>query len=361
MRSVLCGGDGMGRGGGPFPARVTEARRAGHGFDTPAPPVYARPARPPDSRRRALKTIFVVSDGTGGTARRALDAALTQFPAAETDIRVRSDLHDAARVADVVREAAASRAVIVHTLVSHELRAELLRAGRSHVPTLDLMGPLLERLSLELAASPAELPGLFRQLNEDYFPAHRGDGLRHPPRRRPASRSSAGRHRPGRRLAHLQDAAERLPGDQGAGWRPTCPWSWTCRRRRAARGPARAGRRAQDRAPPPGRPAAGACRTPRLRLRRLRRPAPRPPRDGLRADALCPQPRMGRRGRHRQADRGDLQRDPRPARPPGLTGKAPPRPGPGRRLLHALRWIVPTRPYGVTGPLVVTSPPSFRW
>lgn len=117
-----------------------------------------------------MKTIFVVSDGTGGTARRALDAALTQFPSAETDIRVRSDLHDAARVADVVREAAASRAVIVHTLVSHELRAELLRAGRSHdVPTLDLMGPLLERLSLELAASPAELPGLFRQLNEDYF------------------------------------------------------------------------------------------------------------------------------------------------------------------------------------------------
>ena len=117
-----------------------------------------------------MKTIFVVSDGTGGTARRALDAALTQFPDAATDIQVRSDLHDAARVTDVVSEAAARDAIIVHTLVSHDLRAELLRAGRSlDVPTLDLMGPLLERLSLELAASPAELPGLFRQLNEDYF------------------------------------------------------------------------------------------------------------------------------------------------------------------------------------------------
>lgn len=117
-----------------------------------------------------MKTIIVVSDGTGGTARRALDAALTQFPDAATDIRVRSDLHDADQVAAVARDAAALRAVVVHTLVSHELRAELLRACRSHdVPTLDLMGPLLERLSLELAASPAELPGLFRQLNEDYF------------------------------------------------------------------------------------------------------------------------------------------------------------------------------------------------
>ena len=117
-----------------------------------------------------MKTIFVVSDGTGGTARRALDAALTQFPEAATDIQVRSDLHDADQVAAVARDAAARCAVVVHTLVSHELRAELLRECRSHdVPTLDLMGPLLERLSIELAASPAELPGLFHQLNEDYF------------------------------------------------------------------------------------------------------------------------------------------------------------------------------------------------
>lgn len=117
-----------------------------------------------------MKSIFIVSDGTGGTARRALDAALTQFAGAEVAVELRAGMKSAAQVRAVVDEAAAAGGIVVHTLVSHVLRADLLRAGRARgVPTLDIMGPLLERLSDELAASPAEHPGLFRELNEDYF------------------------------------------------------------------------------------------------------------------------------------------------------------------------------------------------
>lgn len=117
-----------------------------------------------------MYTIFVVSDGTGGTAERALKAALTQFRDIPVQIEIRSSIRDFKQVSAVVNEADAAGAAIVHTLVSNELREYMIRQGREHnIETIDLMGPLLSRLSHQFSLTPAEKPGLFRQLNEDYF------------------------------------------------------------------------------------------------------------------------------------------------------------------------------------------------
>jgi hypothetical protein len=114
--------------------------------------------------------VFAVSDGTGVTAEQVLSAALMQFAGAEVEVLRRPGVHTEERVQRVVQEAAQTGGFIVHTLVSDRLREEMLRAGRLHnVETIDLMGPLLARLSQYLAISPAEKPGLFRQLNEEYF------------------------------------------------------------------------------------------------------------------------------------------------------------------------------------------------
>jgi regulator of PEP synthase PpsR (kinase-PPPase family) len=113
---------------------------------------------------------FVVSDGTGVTAEQVLSAALTQFAGAEVELERRPEVRSDEQVRQVVEEAAQAGGFIVHTLVSDKLREEMTRAGRLHnVETIDLMGPLLARLSRQLAVSPAEKPGLFRQLNEEYF------------------------------------------------------------------------------------------------------------------------------------------------------------------------------------------------
>jgi regulator of PEP synthase PpsR (kinase-PPPase family) len=70
----------------------------------------------------------------------------------------------------VVQRAATEGGVIVHTLVMEELRDAMLEEGRSHqVETIDLMGPLLSRLSLRLRVSPHSQPGLFRKMDEDYY------------------------------------------------------------------------------------------------------------------------------------------------------------------------------------------------
>lgn len=114
--------------------------------------------------------IFIVSDGTGQTAERTLKAALTQFTAAEVEITRRPEVRSNEQALYIVEEAAEVGGIIVHTVVSNELRRTIRRFGRLRdVETIDLFGPLLARLSEYFANSPAEKPGLFQKLNEEYF------------------------------------------------------------------------------------------------------------------------------------------------------------------------------------------------
>jgi len=130
--------------------------------------------------------VFVVSDGTGVTAEQVLNAALTQFADADVEVERRPGVRTEEQVRQVVQEAAQAGGLVVHTLVSDRLRGVMLYSGRLYdVETIDLMGPLLARLSKQLAVSPSERPGLFRQLNEEYFrrteavefALHHDDGL----------------------------------------------------------------------------------------------------------------------------------------------------------------------------------------
>lgn len=115
-------------------------------------------------------TVFVVSDGTGRTAKQAVNAAMTQFPGANLQIVERAPVRSMRKVREVVDEAERAGGFVVHTFVTDELRGAMFRLGRQrNVETIDLMGPLLGRLSNLLAVSPREKPGLFSQLNREYF------------------------------------------------------------------------------------------------------------------------------------------------------------------------------------------------
>jgi [pyruvate, water dikinase]-phosphate phosphotransferase / [pyruvate, water dikinase] kinase len=66
--------------------------------------------------------IFVVSDATGETAERMVRSALVQFETSETGILRRGQIRARAQVRAVVEEAAAHRAIILHTFISDGLR-----------------------------------------------------------------------------------------------------------------------------------------------------------------------------------------------------------------------------------------------
>jgi len=117
-----------------------------------------------------LNQVLVVSDGTGRTAQQALNAALTQFPGIDIDVIVHSEVNSQNDIRGIVAEAMKSGALIVHTLVTDSLREFIIRESHTNnVETIDLMGPLLARLSSQFIHEPSQQPGLYNKLNKEYF------------------------------------------------------------------------------------------------------------------------------------------------------------------------------------------------
>jgi [pyruvate, water dikinase]-phosphate phosphotransferase / [pyruvate, water dikinase] kinase len=117
-----------------------------------------------------MDKIFVVSDGTGRTAEQTLKAALTQFPNSTVEIILKQEIRTEEQIEAIMPEIIEAKGIIVNTLVSHHLREMMVRISRDHnIDAIDLMGPLLSRLSVHLAHSPMEKPGIFSQLNKEYF------------------------------------------------------------------------------------------------------------------------------------------------------------------------------------------------
>jgi len=116
-----------------------------------------------------MPAIHVVSDATGATAHQVVQAALVQFDT-DLEIQVHPNVNSPAQIEGIVARVADRGGFVVHTLVSPALRDLIWDLGRSHnVHTIDLMGPLLTRLSLLLDTEPKAQPGLARQLQESYY------------------------------------------------------------------------------------------------------------------------------------------------------------------------------------------------
>ena len=114
--------------------------------------------------------IYAVSDATGITAERVVRAALVQFDDHSIEITRCGSVRSPTRIREIVQEAADTEGFIVHTFVYEYLRNAMLTEGRlKNVMTIDLMGPLLARLSELLATPPRAEPGLFQPFDSAYL------------------------------------------------------------------------------------------------------------------------------------------------------------------------------------------------
>ncbi len=115
-------------------------------------------------------SLIIVSGGVGTSAEQVVNTVLAQFPDVQVPVIILPSVRRPAQIEDAVRQARASGATIVHTLVDGELRQQLIEtAARHDVPALDLMGPLLDRLTVVLGQAPLGRPGYYRQLHKSYF------------------------------------------------------------------------------------------------------------------------------------------------------------------------------------------------
>ena len=114
--------------------------------------------------------VFIVSDGTGRTAKQALNSALVQFEKTVVKKYIRPNVRTEEDILEIIKEASSINGVIVHTIVSKKLRDFMLEQSRLHdVGAIDIMGPLLAQLTHNFNNTPTETPGIFYKLNRAYF------------------------------------------------------------------------------------------------------------------------------------------------------------------------------------------------
>jgi len=117
-----------------------------------------------------MRYIFIVSDATGKTCTRVVNAALRQFRTTEAKLEIVNFIRTQEQINALIDRVAKVNGIIVHTMVSPDARQQIGEQGRlMGVPTVDLLGPLLTRFSDLLEISPLAQPGLDRQLDDDYF------------------------------------------------------------------------------------------------------------------------------------------------------------------------------------------------
>jgi regulator of PEP synthase PpsR (kinase-PPPase family) len=116
------------------------------------------------------KYIWVISDGSGSTAERVLQASLVQFGHENVVVERIPDIRTKGQIKDIIERASKHKGLVAYTLVSTKLRNEIAtRSNEYNVPTVDLLGPLLTSLSNFLASSPEAKPGLLDELDHYYF------------------------------------------------------------------------------------------------------------------------------------------------------------------------------------------------
>jgi regulator of PEP synthase PpsR (kinase-PPPase family) len=118
------------------------------------------------------QSIYVVSGGSGETAHRMVEAALTQFSVGESSALVRrfQNVRSHEDLDRILQMAFDKRAVIVHTTVSREMRDYLdRRCAELRLTQVDLFGDLLDTLTIYLRERPEERPGSFHAVGDRYF------------------------------------------------------------------------------------------------------------------------------------------------------------------------------------------------
>lgn len=122
------------------------------------------------SGKEFTRYIFAVSDATGKTCETVVQAALTQFTTTQIILETFSNVRTLKKIHDIFLRASTVNGVLIYTMASPKLRQKITELGRLNgVPTVDILGPVLTRLSDLLEISPLAKPGLFRQLDSDYF------------------------------------------------------------------------------------------------------------------------------------------------------------------------------------------------
>lgn len=114
--------------------------------------------------------VFVLSDSLGETAELVVRAAAAQFNAGGVDVRRFGYIQSQEAIDMILKEAQSRKSIVAYTLVKPELREYVrVQAGIRGIPSVDVLGPMLDALATVVPSEPRFEPGLKHRLDEEYF------------------------------------------------------------------------------------------------------------------------------------------------------------------------------------------------
>jgi hypothetical protein len=114
--------------------------------------------------------IFVVSDSIGETAELVAQAAKIHFNDAVQDIKKFSFVIDKEQMDEIMLLAKGRKCLVLYTLVMDEQKEYFKKITEdNNILAIDLLGPIMEKLTVLTGVKPKREAGLNRKLTADYF------------------------------------------------------------------------------------------------------------------------------------------------------------------------------------------------
>jgi regulator of PEP synthase PpsR (kinase-PPPase family) len=114
--------------------------------------------------------IYLVSGGLGTSGELLVETVLAQFPGVRVPLVKRPRVWTTDAAEQILELASSTGGTIVHTLVARRIRELVNREAKArHIPSIDLVGPLLQRVSQLSRHEPEGRPGLYRERRHAYF------------------------------------------------------------------------------------------------------------------------------------------------------------------------------------------------
>ncbi len=114
--------------------------------------------------------IYIISGGVGASGEQLVNTVLAQFPGQNVIIENKKHVQRTLQIQYILLQAQKEKAFLVHTLVDKGLRSYLIKeAKKRDIPEVDMMGDLIEWLSVHLNQQPLQEPGRYRKLQREYF------------------------------------------------------------------------------------------------------------------------------------------------------------------------------------------------
>ena len=103
----------------------------------------------------ALPPIYIVSGGNGASGRQLIDTVLVQYPELKIPVLMMTNIRHDRQIENIVAQAGAEKALIVHTMVDSRLRALLIQPLKLLLQLLIRLIIPLPQVSRLIQASPS--------------------------------------------------------------------------------------------------------------------------------------------------------------------------------------------------------------